>query len=493
MLLVMHQLLAAALVRPSLPSRCAVSMSVSPSDDLLPGFRLSGVVQGTEDDEELSLWLGDYKLERRNIPGQPRNPRKLLREVMGRPAYRHEELPSRWLVWNGARWIGMLTEDLPWGFGIMQELGRSEYDRAQDPNMKYSTVSLPMDVASPAEAGQQPCEWCVASRGEWLEAPGLRCEAMSEAELEAAADERRSKRRSRGPSNEDGAFLEVCHCVACDRQGADLTLKMFRQLGADAVPTPTKGTCGGGPMVYIGMSDLKLGGLSYGTGTYRKPWRVSTALQAAEVLAEADASSTPIPSSLVAAYDRLLKSYSTSSRRPDPREALALAESALADQSVWEGFPLALSAALTRRGQLRLQVEPDDWARAEQDARAAISLDATAESPRWLLAEILWRSKRKDDAEKELDELRKLLFDRRDEIERKRAKLSGALRTDEFESLVIGLPRRRREAIEQEKRRLAFAPPLPLVEAESVNVAAQTTIIEQEVVQAEDEVRVQAD
>lgn len=256
----MHQLLAAALVRPSLPSRCAVSMSVSPSDDLLPGFRLSGVVQGTEDDEELSLWLGDYKLERRNIPGQPRNPRKLLREVMGRPAYRHEELPSRWLVWNGARWIGMLTEDLPWGFGIMQELGRSEYDRAQDPNMKYSTVSLPMDVASPAEAGQQPCEWCVASRGEWLEAPGLRCEAMSEAELEAAADERRSKRRSRGPSNEDGAFLEVCHCVACDRQGADLTLKMFRQLGADAVPTPTKGTCGGGPMVYIGMSDLKLGG-----------------------------------------------------------------------------------------------------------------------------------------------------------------------------------------------------------------------------------------
>ena len=73
-----------------------------------------------------------------------------------------------------------------------------------------------------------------------------------------------------------------------------------------------------------------------------------------------------------------------------------------------------------------------------------------------------------------------LLFDRRDEIERKRAKLSGAIRVAEYEQLVTGLPKARREAIEQEKRRLAFAPPLTMVVEEerpsvyeSVDVAGQ--------------------
>ena len=135
------------------PLMCAANDDAS----LTPGVRLSGVIDAAslDDVEELNLWCGDYKLERRNIPGQPRNPRKLLRSVMGRPAYRHAELPSRWLVWNGARWIGQMTEDLPWGFGIKQEIGQSEFDRDQNPNMNTPSRCLPtwrrLEVRAPTK------------------------------------------------------------------------------------------------------------------------------------------------------------------------------------------------------------------------------------------------------------------------------------------------------------------------------------------------------
>ena len=85
--------------------------------------------------------------------------------------------------------------------------------------------------------------------------------------------------------------------------------------------------------------------------------------------------------------------------------------------------------------------------------------------------------------------MRKLLLDRRDEIERKRAKLSGAMRSAEFEELVTGLPKRRREIIDGQRRRLAFAPPLPTAIR---SVAAVQLGVEEEA-EEQQEVRVQAD
>jgi tetratricopeptide (TPR) repeat protein len=491
-----------AMTRPTVGTRAGGPLMCAANDDasLTPGVRLSGVIDAAslDDVEELNLWCGDYKLERRNIPGQPRNPRKLLRSVMGRPAYRHAELPSRWLVWNGARWIGQMTEDLPWGFGIKQEIGQSEFDRDQNPNM-YPTVSLPADVASPGgEGANEEAEkeattgWFISSRSPgqpWAEEPGLRCTVLSEADLEAAAEARLSKRRLRTDgAASDKPFVEVCFCSSCERQGSELTLRMLRQLGADSIPTPTRGACGGGPMAYIGLSDLKLGGLSYGAAKYKKAWRVFSAAQAAELLEAAGAA--PLSSQLVEAYDALLSSYSTSSRRPSVEEALRHAEQALADTSAFGGFPLAHSAALARRGELLLEADGESaWPRAEKDAREAIRLDPAAEAPRRLLAEILWRTERKDEAERELEALRKLLLDRRDEIERKRAKLSGAMRSAEFEELVTGLPKRRREIIDGQRRRLAFAPPLPTAIR---SVAAVQLGVEEEA-EEQQEVRVQAD
>ena len=148
-ILIMLHLIAycTAMTRATVGTRAGGPLMCAANDDasLTPGVRLSGVIDAAslDDVEELNLWCGDYKLERRNIPGQPRNPRKLLRSVMGRPAYRHAELPSRWLVWNGARWIGQMTEDLPWGFGIKQEIGQSEFDRDQNPNMYTPSRCLP--------------------------------------------------------------------------------------------------------------------------------------------------------------------------------------------------------------------------------------------------------------------------------------------------------------------------------------------------------------
>ena len=73
----------------------------------------------------------------------------MYREVMGRPAYQHRDLPSRWLVWTGVMWLGLLTEDLPWGYGIRMEAGMSDFDRAQDERPQTPTLSLQEDVAGP--------------------------------------------------------------------------------------------------------------------------------------------------------------------------------------------------------------------------------------------------------------------------------------------------------------------------------------------------------
>ena len=84
-------------------------------------------------------------------------------------------------------------------------------------------------------------------------------------------------------------------------------------------------------------------------------------------------------------------------------------------------------------------------------------LDAAAEAPRWLLAEVLWRSGREEEAAQELEELAELLFETRDEIDRGRARMSGILRKDDVEEILAGLPKRRREAIENQRRRFASA------------------------------------
>ena len=84
-------------------------------------------------------------------------------------------------------------------------------------------------------------------------------------------------------------------------------------------------------------------------------------------------------------------------------------------------------------------------------------LDAAAEAPRWLLAEVLWRSGREEEAAQELEEIAQLLFETRDEIERGRARMSGILRKDDVEEILAGLPKRRREAINNRRRRFASA------------------------------------
>jgi len=84
-------------------------------------------------------------------------------------------------------------------------------------------------------------------------------------------------------------------------------------------------------------------------------------------------------------------------------------------------------------------------------------LDAVAEAPRWLLAEVLWRSGREEEAAQELEEIAQLLFETRDEIERGRARMSGILRKDDVEEILAGLPKRRRDAINNRRRRFASA------------------------------------
>ena len=198
-------------------------MSREDFPDASAGFRLSGVIP---DDEDTSLWLGDYHLAQYKIPGRPRDPREMYREVMGRPAYQHRDLPSRWLVWTGVMWLGLLTEDLPWGYGIRMEAGMSDFDRAQDERPQTPTLSLQEDVAGP---DQGRGAWRVADGGQWSEAPSLTCASLTEDELQAAEAAARSKAR---PADDGKPLIEVCHCSSCGRQGADITLKMLRHFGA---------------------------------------------------------------------------------------------------------------------------------------------------------------------------------------------------------------------------------------------------------------------
>ena len=64
------------------------------------------------------------------------------------------------------------------------------------------------------------------------------------------------------------------------------------------------------------------------------------------------------------------------------------------------------------------------------------------------------------EAAQELEELAELLFETRDEIDRGRARMSGILRKDDVEEILAGLPKRRRDAIENQRRRFASAPRL---------------------------------
>ena len=57
-----------------------------------------------------------------------------------------------------------------------------------------------------------------------------------------------------------------------------------------------------------------------------------------------------------------------------------------------------MAAALARRGRLRLEAG-GDWRAAEADARKAKEIDGEAEAPRWLLAEIMYRSRRRQVAD----------------------------------------------------------------------------------------------
>ena len=57
-----------------------------------------------------------------------------------------------------------------------------------------------------------------------------------------------------------------------------------------------------------------------------------------------------------------------------------------------------MAAALARRGRLRLEAG-GDWRAAEADAREAKEIDGEAEEPRWLLAEIMYRSRRRQVAD----------------------------------------------------------------------------------------------
>ena len=85
-------------------------------------------------------------------------------------------------------------------------------------------------------------------------------------------------------------------------------------------------------------------------------------------------------------------------RRPSGAAALSAAEAALADKTAWEGCDGGMAAALARRGRLRIEAG-GDWRAAEADARAAKELDSEAEEPRWLLAEIMYRSRRRQVAD----------------------------------------------------------------------------------------------
>ena len=108
-----------------------------------------------------------------------------------------------------------------------------------------------------------------------------------------------------------------------------------------------------------------MGGLAYGSTKFKKAYSVRTAAQAAQILTTAGSEA---PSeALVAAYQTLLTSFTTSHNRPVLADALAAAEAALADAAVWQGAQGAHSAALAQRGQLRLEATPDDWQLAEQD------------------------------------------------------------------------------------------------------------------------------
>ncbi len=469
MLALVPGLAALALVgpRPAVPSwkvRGASVRACEPTDDVFPvAVRLSGTLPN--EDEELGFWLGCYTPVTRTIRGSvAEKPQVLIRKVLDRIAYRHTELPSRWIVWSGRGWIGQLEDDLPWNYG---NDGKSFFDQSLD----YPTLSLPEDVAAPCD-GSVP--WRVADGQEWASAPDLKCASLTEKELAQAEAE--ARRGVRGREVGDLPYIEVCHCTSCSRQGADQVLQMFRHFGADSIPTCTRGACGTGPLVYVGKSDLTVGGLSYGSEQVRKTWRVRSADVAAEVLVAAGGAA---PSdALVEAYSLLLNSFTTSFSRPKPEEALASAEAALATPAVWGGAPAAHSAALARRGRLRLDAGAD-WRLVERDARAAIELDGSAEGPRWLLAEILWRSGRRDESKKELDELQKMLFERRDEIERQRARLSGGLFRADYEKVVTSLPKRRREAIANEKKRLAFAAPLPALETAPVRERLVETVADE--------------